>query len=111
MGGILRQNAPIGKEAVDYNVPHRENCKRRRLSSSSFYDRTRLISNHPDEISLQILARVPRIHYLKIKAVLRSWKNVVTCSEMYSLRKELGKSEEWLYILMEGLRTCSFGTV
>lgn len=76
-----------------------ENCKRRRLSSSSFEEDTRLIPHLPDEISLQILARIPRIYYLNIKGVSRSWKNAVMGPELYSLRKELGTSEEWLYIL------------
>ncbi|OWM87748.1 hypothetical protein CDL15_Pgr016444 [Punica granatum] len=101
MGSILSLNNPKSKEGESYEVRTGDNCKRQRLSSSSFEENTRLIPNLPDEISLQILARIPRIHYLNIKAVSRSWKNAVTGSELYSLRKELGTSEEWLYILMK----------
>lgn len=62
----------------------------------------RLIPALPDEISIQILARVPRSYYLTLKAVSRSWKHIVTNSELYRLRKELGTMEEWVYILTKG---------
>ncbi|KAF9620440.1 hypothetical protein IFM89_012617 [Coptis chinensis] len=58
--------------------------------------------NLPDNISIQILARLPRIYYLNVKLVSRSWKNVVTGTELFDLRKELGITEEWLYILTKG---------
>lgn len=68
--------------------------------SSSFRDENpRLISSLPDEISQQIIARIPRIYYLKMKLVSRKWKAAITSTEIYQLRKELGITEEWLYIL------------
>ncbi|KAK4803352.1 hypothetical protein SAY86_001555 [Trapa natans] len=98
MGGILSLNNPKRKER-GYDVHPNESCKRRKIYPSTFVEETRLIPYLPDEVSLQILARIPRIHYLNIKRVSRSWKNAITGSELYSLRKELGTSEEWLYIL------------
>ncbi|KAG9451643.1 hypothetical protein H6P81_011608 [Aristolochia fimbriata] len=74
-------------------------CKRQRMSSSSCDDSPRLIPSLPDEISIQILARLPRIRYLNVRLVSRSWKAAVTSPEIYNLRKELGTTEEWLYIL------------
>jgi Kelch motif/F-box domain len=62
----------------------------------------RLIPSLPDEISLQILARVPRAYYLNLRLVSWSWRNAVTDSEIYRLRKELGRTEEWLYVLTKG---------
>ncbi|KAJ0987381.1 hypothetical protein J5N97_005737 [Dioscorea zingiberensis] len=76
-----------------------EACKRMRMSSSHYDENPRLISCLPDEISLQILARLPRIYYLNAKLVSRSWKAAITNSEVFHLRKELGTAEEWLYIL------------
>ncbi|KAI3836540.1 hypothetical protein MKX03_031406 [Papaver bracteatum] len=80
-------------------VPGCEMCKRQRMSSFTDGENPRLIPTLPDEISIQILARLPRIYYLKGKAVSRSWRSAIMSSELYDLRKEFGKTEEWLYIL------------
>ena len=75
-----------------------ETCKRRKITSC-FEEGTRLIPSLPDEISLQILARLPRIHYLKLKLVSQSWKEAISTPEIYSLRRELKSTEEWIFIL------------
>lgn len=74
-------------------------CKRAKKSANCDGENNRLIPGLPDEISLEIIARVPRICYLKMKMVSRSWKVVIGGTEVYQLRKELGRTEEWLYIL------------
>ncbi|KAI9103616.1 hypothetical protein K1719_023239 [Acacia pycnantha] len=101
MGNILSlNNSPSKREWSDpRDVLLAEACKRQRLSSSFSEDNSRLIPALPDEISLQILARVPRISYLNLKFVSRAWKEALVSSELFSLRKELGTAEEWLYIL------------
>jgi len=76
-----------------------ELCRRQRLSSSFCEENSRLISSLPDEISMQILARIPRINYLNLKLVSRAWKAAILSVELYNVRKELGTTEEWLYIL------------
>ncbi|KAK1309520.1 F-box/kelch-repeat protein [Acorus calamus] len=76
-----------------------ETSKRLRMSSSYIGETPRLIPSLPDEISLQILARLPRIWYLNVKMVSRSWKAAITSPEIYQLRKDLRTTEEWLYIL------------
>lgn len=48
---------------------------------------------------MQILARIPRINYLNMKLVSRAWKAAILSAELFKLRKELGTTEEWLYIL------------
>lgn len=98
MGGLLSLNSCRPTET--FHVPHNESSKRQKTSSSNFWDdKPRLIPSLPDEISLEILARVPRICYLNVKAVSRSWKAAVGSHEIYKVRKELGTTEEWLYIL------------
>ncbi|KAJ0710744.1 putative F-box domain, kelch-type beta propeller, F-box-like domain superfamily [Helianthus annuus] len=72
----------------------------RKTSSRVWDDDPRLIPGLPDETSLQILARIPRIRYLSLKAVSRSWKAAVTSPEIYNTRKQLGTTEEWVYIVM-----------
>ncbi|XP_061365328.1 F-box/kelch-repeat protein At1g22040 isoform X2 [Gastrolobium bilobum] len=61
----------------------------------------RLIPNLPDELSLQIIARVPRICYFNVRLVSRKWKSTIMSSELYKVRKELGTTEEWLYLLIK----------
>lgn len=92
----LAGNKPRTSECRD--MPQFDTCKRQRVSLT-FSDSPRLIPSLPDEISLQILARLPRICYLNVKLVSRSWKTSVTSLEVYQLRKELGTTEEWLYVL------------
>ncbi|KAL3814433.1 hypothetical protein ACJIZ3_015701 [Penstemon smallii] len=80
-------------------VSQNDACKRQRTSSSFWDEDPRLIPNLPDEISIQILARLPRVNHFNAKLVSRSWKTALTSKELYELRKELGSTEEWLYIL------------
>lgn len=100
MGNILNSNSSKIRCGDPYEVLQWDSCKRQRLVATSFSeDSSRLIPSLPDELSLQILARVPRICYLNLKSVSRAWKAAVTSSELFSVRKELGTMEEWLYVL------------
>lgn len=100
MGNIIGpNNAKARRSAPANEILPGEACKRQRLLSTSYEDNSRLIPSLPDEISAQILARVPRIHYLNLKSVSRAWKAALASSELFCLRKELGTTEEWLYIL------------
>ena len=100
MGSFLSLPSSKAQAQGQPELPPTEGCKRLRMSASSYDDAyPRLISFLPDEISVQILARVPRIHYLKLKLVSSRWKAAVTSSEVYEVRKELQMTEEWLYIL------------
>ncbi|KAI4367199.1 hypothetical protein MLD38_022962 [Melastoma candidum] len=99
MGAILSLNNSRYRARRSCGVSSSEACKRQKLSPTFYEEEVGLIPSLPDEISIQILARVPRIHYLKLKSVSRAWRNAISGSEIYSLRKELGTSEEWLYIL------------
>lgn len=100
MGNMIGpSNAKARRSAPASEIFPGESCKRQRLLSTCYEDDSRLIPSLPDEISAQILARVPRIHYLNLKSVSRAWKAALASSELFCLRKELGTTEEWLYIL------------
>lgn len=99
MGALLSLNNTKARSNNLYEVSHSEACKRQRTSSSFWEENPRLIPSLPDEISIQILARLPRICYLDMKLVSRSWKSAITSAEIFKLRKELGTAEQWLYIL------------
>lgn len=99
MGSVLSLNNHRGSSSRLCEISQSEACKRQRTSSSFWEDNPRLIPSLPDEISLQILARIPRIYYLNAKLVSHSWAAAIMSPELYRLRKELETTEEWLYIL------------
>ncbi|KAF2309036.1 hypothetical protein P3X46_032029 [Hevea brasiliensis] len=101
MGAILSVNSLRTVASEVYEVSQSETCKRQRLSLISCEGNARLIPSLPDEISIQILARLPRICYMKMKLVSRAWKAAIVSAELFNVRKELGTTEEWLYILMK----------
>ncbi|KAL5982061.1 hypothetical protein ACLOJK_016130 [Asimina triloba] len=73
--------------------------KRQRMSLGFDEENPRLIPSLPDEISVQILARLPRICYLNMKLVSRRWQAAIASTELFQIRRELGTTEEWLYVL------------
>ncbi|XVE95359.1 hypothetical protein REPUB_Repub02eG0090200 [Reevesia pubescens] len=99
MGAILSLAAPRSS-INDYNeVSQSETCKKPKMSSCFDEDSSRMIPSLPDELSMQILARLPRIHYFNLRLVSRKWKATVMSLQLFKLRKELGTTEEWLYVL------------
>jgi hypothetical protein len=102
MGAFLSSAASKDQQWEHGEAPRPDSSKKMRLSTPLCgHGHPRLIPGLLDEISLQILARMPRMGYLKAKMVSRSWKAAITGAELYRLRKELGVAEEWLYILMK----------
>ncbi|KAL9255818.1 F-box/kelch-repeat protein-like protein [Drosera capensis] len=87
------------RTSSDHYNGARSPYKRQRMGSSFGGDEDRLIPCLPNEISLQILARLPRVHYLEFKLVSRGWKATITSPELYNWRRELGTMEEWLFIM------------
>ncbi|CBI19111.3 unnamed protein product, partial [Vitis vinifera] len=99
MGSFLSLAGPKSRTSEHDEGSQHETCKRQRMSSSFNEENPRLIPSLPDEISILILARLPRICYFDLRLVSRNWKATITSPELFNLRKELGKTEEWLYIL------------
>lgn len=99
MGSILSRSNHNSKVGDLVGGSQSASCKRQRTSDSFWEHSPRLIPSLPDEISIQILARLPRIHHLNAKLVSQSWKAAIMSPELYRCRKELGTTEEWLYLL------------
>ncbi|KAL7157201.1 hypothetical protein ABFS83_02G061600 [Erythranthe nasuta] len=99
MGARLSLNNHKTSRSEQLDASQNEACKRRKKSTSFWEENTRLIPSLPDEISIQILARLPRMYHFNAKLVSRTWKSTLTSVEYYKLRKELGTTEEWLYVL------------
>ncbi|XP_075520729.1 F-box/kelch-repeat protein At1g22040-like [Primulina tabacum] len=99
MGARLSLNNHKVSASDLFEVSQSEACKRLRTSDGFWDENPRLIPSLPDELSIQILAWLPRVWHLNAKLVSRSWKAALTSRELFKLRKELGATEEWLYIL------------
>ncbi|XVE66517.1 hypothetical protein DITRI_Ditri08aG0085500 [Diplodiscus trichospermus] len=99
MGAFLSLNSSRAGISEPFKVAQNETCKRQKLLSCLCEENPRLIPSLPDEISYQILARIPRINYLNVRLVSRAWKAAIMSTELFNIRKELGTTEEWLYIL------------
>ncbi|KAL6883669.1 hypothetical protein ACP4OV_011083 [Aristida adscensionis] len=98
MGAFLSSGNSKNQPGENGRAQKPDSSKKLRMSVS-LHEHPRLIPGLPDEISLQILARMARMEYLKAKMVSRSWRAAITGAELYRLRKQLGVDEEWMYIL------------
>jgi len=101
MGAIFSVASKKSDKREWNGVSPNETCKRQRMSPTVDEESPRLIPNLPDELSLLIIARLPRICYLNVRMVSKKWKSTIMSSELYKLRKELGTTEEWLYLLIK----------
>ncbi|PIN26864.1 hypothetical protein CDL12_00357 [Handroanthus impetiginosus] len=57
-----------------------------------------LITNLPDDVSHQILARVPRFHYPYLSLVSKSWRFTVNSPEIFRTRSLLRTTQVSLYL-------------
>ncbi|XP_038715817.1 F-box/kelch-repeat protein At1g22040 isoform X2 [Tripterygium wilfordii] len=73
MGAILSLAGPKCKTSEYSEVPQNDGCKRQKISSNIFEESPRLVS--------------------------QKWKATIMTPELLKLRKELGRTEEWVYIL------------
>ncbi|CAL9180478.1 unnamed protein product [Musa hybrid cultivar] len=98
MGSFSSVPANKSRAGENSETPRGDANKRLRMSCYCD-DKPRLIASLPDEISMQILARLPRIYYLNVKLVSQRWKAAIISDELFRLRAELGVTEEWLYMM------------
>ncbi|WCJ44538.1 Galactose oxidase/kelch repeat superfamily protein [Euphorbia peplus] len=100
MGSILSvANSKYKESQFDEVLYNNSSSKRQKTASSSYDENPRLIPSLPDELSIQILAKIPRICYFNLRLVSQKWKQTLMSHELFLLRKELRSTEEWLYIL------------
>lgn len=98
MGSFL--SIARGQVSTEPSPSFVQSSKRQRLSTTDSEENPQLIPGMPDELSVRILARVPRGSYFSLRLVCKTWYDVLTAKEIFDIRKELGITEEWLYILM-----------
>ncbi|CAL5360765.1 unnamed protein product [Camellia sinensis] len=58
-----------------------------------------LLPGLPDDLAIACLIRVPRVEHRKLRLVCKRWYRLLAGNFFYSLRKNLGISEEWIYIM------------
>lgn len=76
-------------------------CKRQRLAVvHTETENMQLIPGIPDELSISILARIPRGSHASVRRVCRRWHETFLSSELFRIRREVGVTEEWLYVLI-----------
>ncbi|KAG9459664.1 hypothetical protein H6P81_004172 [Aristolochia fimbriata] len=58
-----------------------------------------LLPGLPDDLAIACLIRVPRLEHRKLRLVCKRWYRLLAGNFFYSLRKKLGISEEWIYVI------------
>lgn len=99
MGSYLSVASSTARSVDSDNASGSVSNKRAKITTYDCGSYSRIIPTLPDELSFQILARIPRIYHLKMKIVSPNWKAAITSSELAQVRRELGLTEEWLYML------------
>ena len=83
MGSLFSMANTKANQSESSEISQNETSKRQRMSPASVEECPRLIPNLPDELSLQIIARLPRICYYHVRLVSRRWKATIRSSELY----------------------------
>lgn len=58
-----------------------------------------LLPGLPDDLAIACLIRVPRAEYRKLRLVCKRWLRLLAGNYFYSLRKSLGITEDWVYVM------------
>lgn len=57
-----------------------------------------IIPGLPRDLALQCLARIPRVLHGHLRLVSKAWQEVVEGQEFVDTRKQMGLSEDWIYL-------------
>eukprot|EP00262_Sarcandra_glabra_P012958 TRINITY_DN3458_c0_g1_i1.p1 TRINITY_DN3458_c0_g1~~TRINITY_DN3458_c0_g1_i1.p1 ORF type:complete len:437 (-),score=51.59 TRINITY_DN3458_c0_g1_i1:626-1936(-) len=77
--------------------PHAAKVKNSRRERARF--QAPLLPGLPDDLAIACLVRVPRAEHRKLRLVCKRWYRLATGNFFYSLRKNLGLAEEWVYVI------------
>lgn len=58
-----------------------------------------LLPGLPDDLAIACLICVPRFDHRKLRLVCKRWNLLLSGNYLYSLRREQGMSEEWVYVM------------
>ncbi|CAA7023529.1 unnamed protein product [Microthlaspi erraticum] len=68
-----------------------------------------VMTSLPEDVILDILARVPRCNYPTLSLVSKHFRSLVAASEIYARRSLLGCTEHSLYVILSNRRGCYDG--
>ncbi|KNA24325.1 hypothetical protein SOVF_016810 [Spinacia oleracea] len=93
-----RRFVPGSKICIQPDINPRAHKKK-----NSRRERTRvqppLLPGLPDDLAIACLIRVPRVEHRKLRLVCKRWHRLLAGNYYYSLRKNLGMAEEWVYVM------------
>ncbi|KAJ4905993.1 F-box/kelch-repeat protein [Raphanus sativus] len=67
-----------------------------------------LIPSLPDDVTVDIVARVPRSHYPTLSLVSKSFRNLIASPKLYKRRSQLGITQHRLYAVLRNRKTGEF---
>ncbi|KAF8106315.1 hypothetical protein N665_0144s0026 [Sinapis alba] len=67
-----------------------------------------LIPSLPDDVTVDIVARVPRSHYPTLSLVAKNFKKLIASPKLYKRRSQLGITQHRLYALLRNRHTGDF---
>ncbi|PON52263.1 F-box domain containing protein [Trema orientale] len=73
--------------------------KNRRIESMSTTMSKVIIPGLPDDVTLNVLARVPRCHHPVLAAVSKRIRSVVTSPDLFAIRSRLNCAEDQIYLI------------
>ncbi|XP_013625990.1 PREDICTED: F-box/kelch-repeat protein At4g38940-like [Brassica oleracea var. oleracea] len=66
------------------------------------------IPSLPDDVTIDIVARVPRSHYPTLSLVSKSFRKLIASSKLYKRRSQLGITQRRLYAVLRNRKTGEF---
>ncbi|KAJ4882903.1 F-box/kelch-repeat protein [Raphanus sativus] len=67
-----------------------------------------LIPSLPDDVAVDIVARVPRSHYPTLSLVSKTFRKLIASSKLYKRRSQLGITQHRIYAVLRNLKTNEF---
>ncbi|CAH8375876.1 unnamed protein product [Eruca vesicaria subsp. sativa] len=67
-----------------------------------------LIPSLPDDVAIDIVARVPRSHYPTLSLVSKSFRNLIASPKLYKTRSQLGITQHRVYAVLRNRNTGDF---
>ncbi|CAH2060042.1 unnamed protein product [Thlaspi arvense] len=78
------------------------------IRRSNFLEPPSLMTSLPEDIMVDILARVPRCDYPVLSLVSKHFRSLVASPEIYERRSLLGCTEHYLYVPLYNIKTSDF---
>lgn len=93
-----RKFVPGSKLCMQPDIkPHAHKSKNSRKERNRTH--APLLPGLPDDLAIACLIRVPRVEHRKLRLVCKRWHHLLAGNYFFSLRKNMGMAEEWVYVI------------